>query len=315
MTSVTVVVPAYNEGSQLAASLVTLSDHFAIYSSTHEFNFVIVDDGSADETREVALRFARFRPNVCVLEHERNLGLGAALRNGFAHSSGEFTVVLDADLSYHPSVAMQLLEYLELHGGDIAVASPYLRGGTVENVPFLRRILSREANRILSLAANGRYATFTCMVRAYRTSFLKRIAFHANGMENSAEILLVAIRKQAAIVEIPARLCWSEQRRAGPVRLRVGSVIRHTLATLRLAFTFRPSLWLAVPGLFPGLLPLVVAVFALAHAKPSTLALAAAVTVGIQYSSLAIFAGQLGSFFARATRRTRKHKPQGAMYS
>lgn len=307
MTTVSIIVPAYNEGRELAANLVRLADYLSPYSSAYAFEFIVVDDGSTDETPEVCEQFARFRRNVHVVHHEGNRGLGEALRTGFARATGEYTVVVDADLSYDPSIAMQLLEAIESRHADIALASAYVRGGCVANVPPVRRLLSREANRLLSLAANGKHATFTCMVRAYRTSLLRQIVFHADGMENSAEILLAAIRLRASIVEIPAELRWSEGRRAARGRFRAMSTLRHIFATTRLAFAFRPALWLAVPGLFPGLLPLVVVILLLLHVRPTTLALATAVTVGVQYTSLAVFAGQLGSFFTRAFLRERKH--------
>jgi hypothetical protein len=122
-------------------------------------------------------------------------------------------------------------------------------------------------------------------------------------MEAGAEILLCALRRRARVLEIPARLEWSAERRASRAIPALRRTARQTWTTLRLAFAFRPSLWLAVPGLFPGLLPLVVAVALLLHASASTLAIATAATVTVQYTSLAIFAGQLGAFFARALGR------------
>lgn len=314
MTSVSVVVPVYNEGPALAANLVRLADAFSVYSSYYDFHYIVVDDGSTDETHAIALTFARFRRNVTVLSHDRNYGLGRALRTAFASADGRYVVVLDADLSYEPSVAVELLEALEREDADVATASAYMRGGSVANVPFLRRVLSREANRVLSLAAKGRYATFTCMVRAYRTDFVKDLEVHADGMDSSAEIMLAAIRKNGKILEVPARLAWSDERSQSRGMPHVGKMTRQTWSTLRMAFAHRPALWLAVPGLFPGLLPLVVAVLLLLHVSAATLALGTAITVAVQYSSLAIFAGQLGTFFTRVFVHSRKAATQKAFH-
>ncbi len=63
MTSVTVVVPAYNEGATFAGSLAALADYFAMHrGGDYEFHYLIVDDGSSDETGAVAETFARWRP-------------------------------------------------------------------------------------------------------------------------------------------------------------------------------------------------------------------------------------------------------------
>jgi hypothetical protein len=194
---------------------------------------------------------------------------------------------------------MELLEALERENADIALASPYMRGGAVVNVPRVRRVLSREANRFLAFSA-GRFSTFTCMVRAYRVSVLKQLAFTSNRMAAVPELLLAAMKHHVRIVEVPAMLKWSEERRAGTHRLNPIDAMKQSAKIIALAFRHRPSLWIAVPGLFPGLLPLVIALLLIMHASASTVAIASAATVAIQYTSLALFAGNLGAFFVRA---------------
>jgi hypothetical protein len=300
MTSVAVVIPAYNEGAGFAASLACIADYFGIYRGCgYDFQYLIVDDGSKDETLEAARAFARWRNDVRILQHEQNRGLGAALRTAFGQVDADLAVVLDADLSYTPAMAMELVEALERAGADIALASPYMRGGSVVNVPPVRRVLSREANRVLSLATAGRYATLTCMVRAYRASVLPQLAFRSDGMESSAELLLCALRKKMRVIEIPATLRWSDERRRMRRCMRPARVASRISATLGLAFRHRPALWLAIPGLFPGLLPLVVATLLLLRVTPTALAVGTTATIVIQYTSLALFTGQLAAFFGR----------------
>lgn len=307
MTQVTVIVPAYNEGATFAASLAALADYFAMHrGGDYEFHYLIVDDGSDDETGALAQTFARWRSNVRVLRHDKNRGLGAALRTAFASLDTELAVCLDADLSYAPSVAMQLIEELERRRGDIAIASPYMEGGAVVNVPLGRRVLSREANRLLSLATSGRYATLTCMVRAFRSAVAKTLTFRSDDKPAVAEMLLDGIRKNLKILEVPATLRWTEERRssAGGVHLtRTSAQVGNTLG---LAFRHRPALWLAVPGLFPGLLPLVVAILLLLRVSPTALAVGTTATIVIQYSSLALFTGQITTFLGRRVSEKRR---------
>ncbi len=309
MTGVTVIIPAYNEGATFASSLVTLADHYSVHHD-YEFKYLIVDDGSSDETYALAQTFARWRENVRVVRHDGNQGLGAALRTAFHEVDTEYAIVLDADMSYSPTTGMELLEALERQQADIALASAYMRGGSVKNVPLVRRVLSREANRLLSFAAAGKYATFTCMVRAFRVSALKQLQFESNRMDSIAEMLLDGLRKNFLVVEVPATLKWSSERRAAPGRLRPGRMFKQMWATMRMAFEYRPSLWLAVPGLFPGLLPIVVAVLLLLRVSPAVLAAGTAATIVVQYTSLAIFAGQAGTFFTRRLQH-RRHSQIG----
>jgi hypothetical protein len=137
------------------------------------------------------------------------------------------------------------------------------------------------------------------MVRAYRASVLPQLAFRSDGMESSAELLLCALRKKMRVIEIPATLRWSDERRRMRRCMRPARVASRISATLGLAFGHRPALWLAVPGLFPGLLPLVVATLLLLRVTPTALAVGTTATIVIQYTSLALFTGQLAAFFGR----------------
>ena len=306
MTSVTVVIPAYNEGMAFGCSLARIADYFAMHASQYRFEYVIVDDGSSDQTTEIAQCFAQWHRNVSVIRHDCNLGLGAALRSAFRTLRTEYAIVLDADLSYTPTTGMELLEALERENADIALASPYMRGGSIVNVPPVRRILSREANRLLSMAA-GHFSTFTCMVRAYRVSALKKLTFRSDRMAAIPELLLGAMKRHVRIVEVPAALTWSDERRSAGGRLNVTRALAQTVQITGLSFRHRPSLWLAVPGLVPGLLPLVVAVLLFLHVNATTLAAATVATVAVQYASLALFAGYVGAFVA-GTHMRRHHQ-------
>lgn len=312
MTHVTVVVPAYNEGIALASNLIAIADYFSLYAAAgYDFHYLVVDDGSTDDTHDIALNFARWRTNVTVLRHPHNRGLGAALRTAFHQIETEYALVLDADLSYAPATGMELLEALEREHADIAVASAYMRGGDVQNVPPLRKIMSREANRLLSFAAKGRFATFTCMVRAYRMEAIRRVPFSSDRMEAVPELMLGAIRAHVKIVEVPATLHWTAERRNSVARIRLSRIAAQTAATTRLAFRHRPALWLGVPGLIPALLPAVVATLLLLHVSAAMLALVTTITIVVQYLSLAIVAGQIGPFITRTLLERRRTATPG----
>jgi hypothetical protein len=201
---------------------------------------------------------------------------------------------------------MQLIEELERRRADIALASPYMDGGAVVNVPLGRRVLSREANRLLSLATSGRYATLTCMVRAFRSEVAKTLCFRSDDKPAVAEMLLDGVRKNLKIVEVPATLEWTDERRSYAGGIRLARTSAQIGNTLQLAFRHRPALYLAIPGLFPGLLPLVVAVLLLLRVSPTTLAVGTTATIVIQYTSLALFTGQITTFLGRRVSEKRR---------
>lgn len=207
MTSVAIVVPAYNAGPDFGANLVRFADYFSPYRGTYDLDYIIVDDGSTDETLKFGQAFARYRRNVTLIQHHRPCGLGQALRTAFMRVCAQYTIVVDGGVTYAAAAAMDLLETLETTGADLAIASPYMREGHVTG-PLMHVVRARVANRILSLLTRGRYSSFTCILRAYRTDFLKRLSFTSEGIDVIPELLFAAIRAGGRIVERPTRKEW-----------------------------------------------------------------------------------------------------------
>jgi glycosyltransferase involved in cell wall biosynthesis len=298
--TVSVVVPMYNEAPSLQANLASLESTLAQHADRYAIDYVLIDDGSSDDTYTIARRFADGRDDVTLLQHDVNKGLGAALATARDNVRGTYVLAIDADLSYEPALFVRMLDAAVAENADVVLASAYMKGGKVRNVPWRRAILSREANRFLSMATNGKIATLTCIVRVYRRTVFRSLAFTTSGMDVNAVLLLQAVRSRLSIVELPAVLDWGQGRPGSRGSLR--SICALTWRTLRCGFGYRPSLLLAIPGLIPGLLPFVVAVLYFMHLSAANIAFWSFVTIVIQYSSLALFAGQAATFFHR--RRT-----------
>ena len=213
----TIVVPAFNEAAILERNLKELFAYLE-RTSSYSFEVVLVNDGSTDKTASLAQAFAATQPGLRVFHHFANRGLGAALRTGFAHARGGIIVVLDLDLSYAPGHIAALVRGLTESGAAIAVASPYVRGGSVRNVPWLRRWMSAWANRFLSIATGGAVATLTGMVRAYDARALRGLRVNTDGMEVNHELIFAALRQGLRIVEIPAQLHWRDAAAAPTAR-------------------------------------------------------------------------------------------------
>ena len=247
--SVSVLVPAYNEEPILGATLAELWEYMNSLADRYRFEIVVVDDGSSDRSREVATQFAADKPNVRVLHQPINFGLGQALKLGFSNCTGDYIVTIDADLSYAPAHIERLLEAIVRDKAMVAVASPYMKGGAVSNVPWMRRVASRCANRLLSLASNAHLATLTGMVRAYDAAFLRSLNFRAVGMEVNTDIVRQAQILRARIVEIPALLRWNRSPN-GEVRRSSMRFAAHIESLLISAFLFRPAMFFLIPAAF-----------------------------------------------------------------
>jgi glycosyltransferase involved in cell wall biosynthesis len=99
---VSLVIPAYNEGSILQENLERIEQYTHQENKSFCWEFVIINDGSKDDTGAIATQFSRNKSNVVIVHHPSNLGLGQALKSGFAYAQGDYIITLDVDLSYAP---------------------------------------------------------------------------------------------------------------------------------------------------------------------------------------------------------------------
>jgi glycosyltransferase involved in cell wall biosynthesis len=184
-----------------------------------------------------------------VFHHLTNLGVGQAFMLAFEHCQGVYIVTLDLDLSYSPDHIGKLLTKIRETSAKVVVASPYMKEGTVSNVPLLRRVLSICANRFLASTARANLSTLTSMVRAYDGKFVRALPLRSLGMDVNPEVVYKAKLLHAPIEEIPAHLDWDLQKLEGIKRRSSMRVLRHTMAILLSGFLFRPVMFFIVPGL------------------------------------------------------------------
>src|SRR6188472_1933819 len=96
-----VFFPAYNDSGTIASMVIRAVQ--AASALTPDFEVIIVNDGSADATAEIADELARTYPQVKVVHHEKNRGYGGALRTGFASSTRDLIFYTDGDAQYDPA--------------------------------------------------------------------------------------------------------------------------------------------------------------------------------------------------------------------
>jgi glycosyltransferase involved in cell wall biosynthesis len=200
-----IVIPMFNEAENVEATLSQVEESLVSFQGTYEI--IVVNDGSLDNTLENLEKVAAQNGKVRVVSHSKNIGRGMALRTGFKESKGEIVVSIDADLSYDPRYILDFLKTLRTEQDiDFVLASPYMPGGGVQNVPFLRLWISKLGNKILRLAMPNRIYTSTGIFRAYRRKVLDSLELESDGKEIHLEILSKALALGYRVKELPAIL-------------------------------------------------------------------------------------------------------------
>ncbi|MCK9466698.1 MAG: glycosyltransferase family 2 protein [Thiopseudomonas sp.] len=138
-SSVTIVVPTYNERD----NIVPLVEKIAKNLSRYNYEILFVDDNSSDGTaEEISSLKSKYPVRVIVREGEK--GLATAVVRGFESAESDLLVVMDADLQHPPEIVPRLLDALE-RGSDLAIASRYVLGGGCDDWSGIRKAISRGA--------------------------------------------------------------------------------------------------------------------------------------------------------------------------
>jgi protoporphyrinogen oxidase/4-amino-4-deoxy-L-arabinose transferase-like glycosyltransferase len=204
-----IVVPCYNEsanGPQVAASLIPVARALTVRGPVE---VVFVNDGSSDETQSVFERLCAEHTTdklTCrIVAHEKNRGLGATIRTGFAAARGQIIVTTDCDATYRFEEIPDILACLT-DDVDMVTASQYHPNGRIDNVPFYRLVLSRGSSALYRLVVTRRLHTYTSLFRAYRREVIERVPFTSDGFLAGTEILVNAYLAGYRVAEYPTVL-------------------------------------------------------------------------------------------------------------
>jgi len=205
-TSVTIVIPCYNEEEALPYLANTLSAVEAgLEESGYRPNFVFVDDRSKDNTFDVLTTLFEKQKNVTILRHETNLGVAAGIMTGLRAAKTEIVCSMDCDCTYDPHELLNMLPLLSKNV-DLVTASPYHKDGGVRNVPGWRLFLSRGASFLYRRVLRSKLDTYTSCFRVYRRSSMVGMSLNESGFLGVAEMLGRLDLRGGRIVEFPAVL-------------------------------------------------------------------------------------------------------------
>lgn len=221
MTSLTLIIPAYNEGEGVEQTATKLRPVMAALRERYTLETVFVNDGSRDETAALLAQAFAGDSSVRIVSHEQNRGLGAALRTGFSHATGDLLVTTDFDGTYDFAQITRLVEVMEAEQADVVTASPYHPRGSVEGVPQYRLLFSKGASLLYRLVVSWHIYTWTALFRAYRRPVIERIGFASDDFLAGTEILVNALRAGFKVVECPMVL---RRRTFGQSSIRIARV-------------------------------------------------------------------------------------------
>lgn len=189
-----VIIPAYNE--QHTVGNVIKETTSVLDNLRLPYEIIVVDDGSTDKTREIALGH-----KAIVLCHDVNRGKGHAIRKGLAIAQGDIIVTIDSDGSHSPKEIPDLIEPL-YNGTDVVAGSRFL-GYTKEFTTETNKIGNRILNTAVRLLTGKHITDSQTGFRAFKRTFLNHVTLTSDGFDIEAEITVKSLKNGFKLQEIP----------------------------------------------------------------------------------------------------------------
>lgn len=223
MPTVSVILPAYNEGEVIASVVQSL-----LAVAEPEWEIIVVDDGSTDDTADRAQA-----DGVRVLRHPYNKGNGAAVKTGLRAASGEVVCLMDADGQHDPAQIAALLEALDTY--DLVIGARQDGGGAGG---IFRRIGNAFYNRLATYLSNQKVLDLTSGFRAaWRDKMLEFLPLFPNGFSYPTTSTLAFIKAGYNVGFVPIQA----SKRVGKSKIRLfRDGTKFVVIALRMIVLFSP---------------------------------------------------------------------------
>jgi glycosyltransferase involved in cell wall biosynthesis len=194
--SVSLVIPMYNEELNIEHALAAGTE--ALRKYTDDYEIIVVDDASTDDSPAMVAHLAKDDPRIRVLHHERNRKLGGTLRTGFAAATKELVLYMDADLPFDPEVLGKAMRAMQVTGADVIAG--YRHDRTMEG--FRRTVYSYFWNLLIGVLFGWPHRDINFSFKLMKREVLEAITLKSEGSLIDAELIVKAKNKGYAIQQI-----------------------------------------------------------------------------------------------------------------
>jgi len=200
-----VLLPTYNERENLPIIVWLLIKYFT--EADLDFEIIVIDDGSPDGTLDVGKQLEEIygADKVVLRPRAKKLGLGTAYVHGIKHATGNFIVIMDADLSHHPKFIPKMISKQAEEDFDVVSGTRYAGDGGVNGWDLRRKIISRGANFVTQVLLRPGASDLTGSFRLYKKSVLEDLvaATVSKGYVFQMEMIVRARQQGCSIGEVP----------------------------------------------------------------------------------------------------------------
>ncbi len=191
---ISVVLPAFNEED----NIITTIELFVSELDNHNYEIIVVDDGSIDKTQEIVVELQNFIPNLVYVKHISNKGYGAALRTGFEQAKGTWCFFTDSDLQFNPNDFHKLWNLSSKYDVILGYRSP-------RKDPFVRKLNAMMWGVYVKHLFGIKVKDLNCAFKLFKKELLNSVELNSAGAFINAELLTQFNRKSVPFYEVPVR--------------------------------------------------------------------------------------------------------------
>ena len=197
---ISVIIPCYNEEHTILKVIKSVHESLNRY----EYEIIIVDDGSTDNTKEILEEYSRSDEKVEVIYHDINSGKGASLRTGFKAAIGDVVIIQDADLEYDPSEYSKLFKPIQDGKADIVYGSRFKSGDSTRVLYFWHKMGNLFLTGFSNMLTNLNLTDIETCYKVFRKEILDQITIEENrfGFEPEITAKISQIRPRIRIDEV-----------------------------------------------------------------------------------------------------------------
>jgi len=232
---ITIGIPAYNEEKNISEIIKKLQ------KITNKI--IVCDDGSSDSTGQIAKEMG-----VLVVQHETNLGYGAAIRSIFLKAreeKSEFLITLDSDGQHRIEDIQTVLNPLKTGKADLVIGSRFLNNDG-KNVPSYRKVGIKILTKLANTSLEDNITDSQSGFRGYGRQVIENVTPSESGMGVSNEILIKASNQGLKIVEVPIIILYDGDTSTHNPISHGSSVL---ISTLKFISIEHPLKFYGIPGI------------------------------------------------------------------
>jgi glycosyltransferase involved in cell wall biosynthesis len=233
ITQISAIIPVYNQEAEIYILLKRVKE--ALNSTLLNYEVIIVNDGSCDNTLEILRKEEKLDEHLRVISYSQNKGKGYAVKKGIMYTRGDIVLFVDGDLEISPDAIKDYVK--ELQTCDLVIASKCHPLSKV-NVPVSRKILSRAFNTYVQIATGIKLKDTQSGLKAGDGNALRRIfnIIHIDRYAFDVELLAIASALNMRIKELPIEITLNH-------RLKMNDIAKMFIDVIAISYRLRINLW------------------------------------------------------------------------